>query len=380
MHPSAPSSKLSYLPDPNVADHRREVYYWKCDRPSIMENSGCRSMERKNLEERLKQVVGEKLGLSEIELKPGVGQGNHLTYTCRTPDKDLFIRVENGPEGDCFMDIETAIISRVGEQGVPVPHVYAADASRVDVPFAWQILEKIPCKDLASLGKTEPLAELEFATVIGAEVAKWQRVKISGYGPFSIESWRRRGVLDGLHAPYRDYFYLQLPRHLKILRDKDLLSHADSEKINSLFREFEDLLHLESPCLVHKDLAFWNILGEPGKIHAFIDWEDAIGGDPMDDFSLLGCFHSGNFIMEALRGYRSEEPLPPDYIPRFWLHLLRNMIMKAVIRVISGFFEKHDDFFLIAKGSSGHDLREFTCRRIITAMEGLETQAKIETL
>lgn len=291
---TSPSVSPSTCP---TTDHRRNVYYWKCDRPSILENRCPRSSRpREDLLERLTAVIGKTLGESRIKLEPGVGQGNHLTFTGHAGGNDFFIRVEDGPEGDSFMDIETAIICKAREKGVPVPRVFAVDATREKVPFAWQILEKIPGKDLASFDKTQPLAEMELAATIGVEVAKWQSVKVENYGPFSINAWREHGILQGLHRRYPDYFFLQLPRHLKILRDGELITPSVSDEINLLFRKHEDLLHLDNSCLVYKDLAFWNILGEPGKIHAFIDWEDAIGGDPMDDLSLLGCFHSGLFV------------------------------------------------------------------------------------
>ncbi|MFN9915135.1 MAG: phosphotransferase, partial [Pirellulaceae bacterium] len=41
------------------------------------------------------------------------------------------------------------------------------------------------------------------------------------------------------------------------------------------------MLNLPLGCLVHKDLALWNILGTRDQIAAFIDFDDAISGDSM---------------------------------------------------------------------------------------------------
>src|SRR5205814_185714 len=128
---------------------------------------------------------------------------------------------------------------------------------------------------------------------------------------------------------------------------------------------------LASGCLVHKDLALWNILGTETRIAAFIDWDDAISGDPLDDLSLLGCFYDGSIIARALAGYSSIRPLPDEYRRRFWLHLLRNMIVKAVIRVGAGYFDRTDGFFLIGAGTSGSDLKAFTHARLAAALRGL---------
>ena len=99
------------------------------------------------------------------------------------------------------------------------------------------------------------------------------------------------------------------------------------------FAGFDHLLELSEGCLVHKDLAFWNILGSNTEIIAFIDWADAISGDPTDDLSLLACFHPGEVVLSAIEGYKRVRRLPVNFEQRFWLHLLRNISFKAVIRV-----------------------------------------------
>ena len=60
------------------------------------------------------------------------------------------------------------------------------------------------------------------------------------------------------------------------------------------------------------------------QIAAFIDFDDSISGDPMDDLSLLACFHGEDFLKRAFEGYQSLRMLPSDYLRRFWLHLLRH--------------------------------------------------------
>ena len=62
----------------------------------------------------------------------------------------------------------------------------------------------------------------------------------------------------------------------------------------------------------------------------------------------------------------------PELGRRLWLHLLRNMIVKAVIRTGAGYFSRGDGFFLIGSGSTGADLRLTTHQRIALALEGLE--------
>ncbi|MFN7890956.1 MAG: hypothetical protein ACK5OC_11755, partial [Pirellula sp.] len=64
----------------------------------------------------------------------------------------------------------------------------------------------------------------------------------------------------------------------------------------------------------------------------------------------------------------------------FWLHLLRNMIVKAVIRVGAGYFDRGDGFFLIGTGGSGADLKRTTHARIALALRGLASNSDLSIL
>jgi len=73
-------------------------------------------------------------------------------------------------------------------------------------------------------------------------------------------------------------------------------------------------------------------------------------------------------------------PLPEHALPRFWLHLLRNMIVKAVIRVGAGYFTRDDGFYLINAGSNGGDLETLTRMRLDTALQGLNENCDLSIL
>jgi Ser/Thr protein kinase RdoA (MazF antagonist) len=186
--------------------------------------------------------------------------------------------------------------------------------------------------------------------------------------------------LHGVWAAYADFYHLRLEDHLDFLVRHGLLTPAQRTEIMAEIERHRRLLALEQGCLVHKDLALWNILGTRERIAAFIDFDDAVGGDPLDDLSLLGCFHDGPFLEQVLAGYTSVRPLPEECRRRFWLHLLRNMIVKAVIRVGAGYFQRDSSLFLIGRGGTGADLRRFTLERIQRALRGLRDDEDVETL
>ncbi len=361
----------------HAASPRRAIYYWKCDRAAAFHGT-----EERASDDAMAAPLLEALRehFPAVTLRPAGGQGNHRTFFADIGGAAAFVRVEDGPERDDYIEVESCILAEVRALGLPAPRVLGVDASRQRVPFAWQVMECIAAPDLNQLHKQGRLDLPRCASEIGAAVARWQSITPPGFGPFDPAVLRSENRLHGFHARYADYFRLHLDRHLRFLVERGFLPEPEARAIESAIARHEALLALERGCLVHKDLALWNILGTETEITAFIDWDDAISGDPMDDLSLLGCFYDGSILARALAGYATVRPLPEEHRRRFWLHLLRNMIVKAVIRVGAGYFDRTDGFFLIGAGRSGSDLKAFTHSRLAAARRGLHEGLDIATL
>ncbi|MFZ4764780.1 MAG: phosphotransferase family protein [Roseimicrobium sp.] len=358
---------------------RRSIYYWKCDRPAAFHGTAEHGA-RPDIEQQLHAELTARFSREALTLTSAGGQGNHITFRATLGKTDAFVRIEDGPEHDDYIEVESHLLGEVRTHGLPTPRVLAVDASRARVPFAWQVLENVPLPDLNAHFKNGTLDVAAVAHEIGAAVARWQAIQPDGFGPFDGETLRNSGRLTGFHAHYADYFHLHLERHLSFLTARGFLTADESMAIAGEIARHRSLLALEHGCLVHKDLALWNILGSERHIAAFIDFDDAISGDPMDDLSLLACFHDAAFLRSAFEGYQSICQLPPEHLRRFWLHLLRNMIVKAVIRVGAGYFERSDGFFLIGSGGSGADLKRTTHERIALALRGLAANADLSIL
>lgn len=389
---------------------RRDIYYWKCDRPAAFHGTQTRGKADAELDSQVREELRRHFDSKAVELSPGAGQGNHLTWNAEVAGKAMFVRVENGPEKDDHLAIESAVLDQVRSVGVVTPEVFGCDATRCRVSFAWQALERISAPDLNHWFKQGTLDAPRIAFDIGRAVARWQSITFQGFGVLEHDDvgrvWRQparllavteepggsakeKNVSSESHPPntpglrgcrssYADYFHLRLDEHLHFLVKRGFLSSAD--EIMTEIENHQALLQLHQGCLVHKDLALWNILGTEQQISAFIDFDDSIAGDPMDDLSLLACFHDAAFLQRAFKGYQSIRALPQEHLRRFWLHLLRNMIVKAVIRVGAGYFDRDDGFFLIGSGSSGSNLREITLSRLAMALRGLREGSGLDIL
>lgn len=350
---------------------RARIYYWKCDRPAAYHGTSG-THDHEFLERQVKTILEEHFS-SPTDLQPGPGQGNHITFTANCGDLPLFIRIDDSPEQDDYLAIESRVQETVREFGVATPRILAFDASRSNVSFAWQVMQRVDAPDINIHFKNRNLDLGAISGSIGTAIARWQELRPDGFGPFRLSGEK----LEGLHPTYPDYFFMHFERHLHYLTDHGFLTAPEAGEIRNEVVAHQSLLRIPQGCLVHKDLAFWNILGSPGKIDAFIDWDDSISGDPMDDFSLLACFHNASVLEPALAAYQSHHPLPEEHRRRFWLHLLRNMLVKAVIRVGAGYFNRNSSFFLI---NDGTDLKQFTHQRLHQALAGLREDSPISSL
>lgn len=360
-----------------AADLRRHIYYWKCDRPAAFHGVLRAPEEVRDVE--MVAGVREVLrgGFAEpMDLVPSSGEGTHRTYLLRQGTQTYFVRVEDGPEGDGHLEVESRVLGAVTAAGIPAPRVHFCDVSRQRAPLAVQVITHYDAPDLNRLCREEKISAMRFAREVGCWVARWQVVPVTRFGPF--QNHQSDTALVGFHTSYADYFHLHLERHLAVLRDGKFLTPSEGDRITRLIADHQSLLEIGTPCLVHKDLALWNILGTERGVAAFIDWDDAIGGDATDDLSLLGCFHSWDFLELALRGYESVRFLPVDFCPRFWLHLLRNMIVKAVIRLGAGYFDRPPGGFLTPQG--GAALQQATRAKLLTACRGLQENRPLSDL
>lgn len=360
---------------------RASIYYWKCDRPAAFHGvfrtpDAAPADIRPQLTALLENAFNEPVRLSEAG-----GKGNHRTFFVDYSARRAFVRVEDGPEQDGHLATESRVMIEVAKTGVPVPRVLFTDASRTEVPFAVQVIEYFDCPDLNAEHREGLLDLTHTAFEIGRGVARWQGTPVAGFGPFDTEATARDNRLTGYHTTYAAYFRLQLDRHLALLFADGFLDSNEAGIIRHVIDDHADLLAIPRGCLVHKDLALWNIMGTPDGIRAFIDWDDAIAGDPTDDLSLLACFHPTPVVQSAVDGYASVKPLPPDFQRRFWLHLLRNMIVKSVIRCGAGYFKPATKgAFLMASGQDGPAFKQFTRDRLWSAFHGLRDNLPLNTL
>jgi hypothetical protein len=124
--------------------NRKNIYYWKCDRPSAFYALQGISFKKDSpiSENSLVSLLSRYFGSNEFSFRPVGGQGNHITCLVVNKGNAYFLHVENGTEGDDYMEIEAKILDEMRTLGILTPKIFTVDASLKVVPFAYQIKDK----------------------------------------------------------------------------------------------------------------------------------------------------------------------------------------------------------------------------------------------
>ena len=351
---------------------RTDAYYWKCDNPLPVEEklkyndkyrlADITPLVRRAAEHHFRETPQAILSTGSA--------GNHYAYEVRFADRTLFFRADDGKTDDDYMLAEECAMRLARAQGVPAPRVHVTDVSLSLVPVRYQFIEWLADPPLRRYDQQGALDRAAVGRQLGRHTARLHRIRLAGFGFLNTEALQRGGEPAGLDASNRAYFQKKLPDHLRFLRDAQFLPPQVLDEIERLLARHDRLLDLPRGSLLHKDLAFWNVLGSHDRITAIIDWDDAVIGDPVDDIAIVKCFYGPDVIGPFLEGYRETAPLPDDFEARLSLYLLRNMLWKAVIRIFMRYFDMTGDFFILGP-ENRTSLRQFTLDRIMEGLAGL---------
>lgn len=347
---------------------RGNIFYWKCDNPLPAQEQKHLYLQSKYdgaMEQTAREILTEFFGSAPDALKVLGAEGNHFIYLGEKAGRKILLRTDDGRTPDDYLAVESRVMELVRRNGVPAPEVYRTDVSLSRFPVRFQLMEFVAFPSLAALDKAGTLNRAVIARECGATLARLHAIRMNGYGFFRTGP---DGELCGLDQSPAAYFNKRLDEHLTYLETRRL---ADTERARALLRRGLPLLDGVPGVLLHRDFAFWNLLGTPEKIVAVIDWDDAVSGDPADDFGILNCFHEKEFMETALAAYGEIRPTGESFRARVALHTLRNMLWKTVIRHRLGYFGQGEDFFL-SRNELGISMKEYTLRKLSGTMDELE--------
>ncbi len=258
----------------------------------------------------------------------------HSVYRVLLPDTSVILRINRCSrlykELSFYTDIW--VYSALTKNAIPAVRVHAVDTRRNIVPWDYEITEDAGQRSFYDLTLKNLLTRAHLRRA-GMYTARIHTISLPGWGPIGAE-YVRSGRPKGVDRTWRSYVMKNLGRHVSILRKAKLLSDPEGKKCIGVFpRVFPQC----SGRLLHGDVANHNIFPRGDDV-VFIDWEDALAGDPVYDIAYwsTGTFDHPDWLNGFLKGYTTVGSLPADFDMKYRLYFLRISIAKAVIRLKEG--------------------------------------------
>jgi len=217
------------------------------------------------------------------------------------------------------------------DSGVTVntPNIVITDTSRYAVPFDYQIQEAAQGVPLHVILDNDTASNItETLYNLGSELNRIHSVHLSGYGHldpthiFSGLGGRPRGIFN----TWSEYLNTQLSRHIKLCEQDGLINEREAGQIEQVATRFERFDF--APTLLHNDLSPSNIYVFDGTV-SFIDWGDAIAGDPIFDLANACSFYPPSYTETIINGYYHNRKRPLDFSRRFWSYYLRIVVAQT---------------------------------------------------
>jgi fructosamine-3-kinase len=228
--------------------------------------------------------------------------------------------------------IESWIQEQFRRHNLPWYTIYDVSLERKNVNTDYIVSEYIPHKSLREIVNAH-IPNKHFFTMLGKQTATIHNLAMKNFGPLSLDNvLKDSGV--GIYSTWGDFIWCNLEKHVGLCKKAGVLASNYQKTILNIFKNNAQVFDHVPSRLLHGDLATHNVFIKDDNIHVFIDWEDAIAGDPIYDIAYFetGCYRHTEWFQSFEKGYLSG-PVQSDYLLRKQLYYLRIAIAKAVIRI-----------------------------------------------
>ena len=327
---------------------RSNCFYWQTDRKISTEEAALIWKDRHSAITNDELFVNINKELSSDKLKyiepfdessqTSSGNVNSIRVGVLESGKEVIIRCHpKGVKNGYFYS--ESLASKISlDFGIPAYKTYLIhDLERRD-DISYQVIEKLPGDTIQFYLKNNPEKEKDLVYQMGKTMARLHRIKVSGFGPFDNEL-AKDGKLVGIHKSLNDSVNAGLSENLERLVNYDILTQSIADKMKLLF-ENNNLLDFNEPVLIHNDFADWNLLTDGNKITGVIDWDECVGGHPIQEVACWSTFFDPERLPLFLEGYFSETKKPDNFEELFQLFRLRYTISKMALRTKRYTYEK----------------------------------------
>lgn len=184
-----------------------------------------------------------------------------------------------------LMEAEAQVYDLCARNGVPVSEVLALDVSKSIIDRDYMIVRHIPSQPMTEAQLT-PEDHRRICGAIGAATARMHGIQQAQFGRI-VDVAEGRGF-----SRWSDCLCQELAQWETVAASAPFFPPETRRQIRELFaRSAPYLDEIRTPCLIHTDLWFGNILIRTGgprpEFAAIIDADRALWGDPEFEFSAI---------------------------------------------------------------------------------------------
>ncbi len=320
---------------------RSECFYWQTDRKVSSEEAAMIWKDRHSAitnEELLNKINNE---LEEDKLayikafdenaQTSLGNVNSIRVGVLESGKEVIIRCHPKGVRNGYFYAESLASQIALENELPAYKTYLIHELENESDISYQIIEKLNGNTVQFYLKEHPEMEEQLVIEIGKTMAKLHKIKTNGFGPFDNEQ-AKNGNLKGKHQSLKDSINAGLEENLERLVTYNILTKEIADKMKTLFDDNE-LLNSDISVLIHNDFADWNLLTDGSTISGIIDWDECVGGHPIQEIACWSTFFDPERIKPFLKGYFNEVPKYDNFDEMFELMRLRYIISKMALRI-----------------------------------------------
>lgn len=327
---------------------RSDCFYWQTDRKISVEETALIWKDRhsaiKNEELFSKinnELVGDKLKYIQVfdeNAQTSFGNVNSIRVGVLENNNTVVIRCHPKGLKNGYFYCESLASKLALDKGIPAYRTYLIHDLEYDDDVSYQVIEKLYGDTLSFYLRAYPEKEKHLVYEVGKMMAKLHKIKVNGFGPFDNDE-AKKGILVGRFNSLSESINAGLEENLDRLVKYNVLSVGVSNKIKKIFCD-NILLQNNLSVLIHNDFADWNLLTDGDTITGVLDWDECVGGHPVQEIACWSTFFEPERIVSFLDGYFSETLKYDNFDELFQLFRLRYTISKMALRIKRYMYEQ----------------------------------------
>ncbi len=295
-----------------------------------------------------------------------LGTGHVIAFIETARNGEVVVRANASlPYPETYMDLEFDFLKIYIDLGIPVNELIYADSSRKVFPFDYQIMKRLPGRNLGSQWEGTQSDYEKICIQQGKYIARMTEYKGRGWGRIRKDE----SGLYGVYGTHNDFLTAFLEHDLEVIKLFELITADELFQLMGFFKSdnVKSLFADSIASLIHNDPSDLNMCYENSNFLCFFDWENAAMFDPINELGTAPTWKSAFPKREAMiEGYVAELGYKPDGLEeKMNVYFLRKMIDKVAFALKGERLgRRHIDLFIEGITGNRIELSEKTLNQL----------------